>query len=91
MIKIKHYGTDYRMMFRYYTEDFGKKRDATIVELIGPNNELVAVGFSYRNPLDQYSKERGRKAAITNMFDNYIFSKEYRKALWQGYFNRKVI
>lgn len=55
--------------------------------------DLLATGFSYCHPNDKFDKEIGRKKALKNVFDNvmtpFVHGKDFRKAAWDCYFNRK--
>lgn len=53
------------------------------------NEDFIGSGESYCNPVDQFSKKRGRKIALKRAIEH--LSREERKVIWEAYFKRSKV
>jgi hypothetical protein len=67
---------------------------ATVCEIVSVENgevvQKLAEATAHCNPLDNYSKELGRKRSLTLALKNSNFGKAGRALIWQAYHNRNV-
>ncbi len=86
--------TELRVSFKH--EDFGKdawihhQTTCRILELEEGKAEpiLIATGVAECCALDNFSKETGRKIALTRAIEQMALPKEERTAIWNQYHNR---
>jgi len=90
-IKVKK--SIFRVSFQHHVEQANPSglcaTDGTTCSIRDTDKNDVAVGFSYRNPCDIYSKKVGRKVSFGRALLKLIPGKKNKKArtkIWNDYF-----
>lgn len=80
----------YKVIFQHYNKPKKVDRDwkGTLCQIIDEEKETqVSFGQTILNPIDNYSKNLGRKLALDRALRNaHIFGREERTLFWKEYF-----
>lgn len=67
-------------------------RRATVCQIVsidsGGNTSVLSEAASMCNPRDNFSKDIGRRLALTKALRKSNYSKSERSLIWQSYFSR---
>ena len=76
---------DHKIVFKY-TRDSNNRPIATSC-IILEQDRIIARDQAYCNPVDQFSREIGRKLSMARALR--VFPRDERKRFWDAYFQRR--
>lgn len=83
-MKFQYLGVNYKIWFKYPVTD-GRRETVCLIDIEG-SDETYTAGSSVCAKSDQFSKEKGRKIALTRAIGGY--GRPFRQAAWNCYLNR---